>query len=254
MTRTRIYLIIQAALCVLLVVLLCVSAATIYREGSARKAEHPLEPIYTREIAAEKFAPIAPLFFAAVGLMIAGLVLGIRDEGARKPVGDPELNRDLVVGRVSQPSDDMRRARGAQKRWLVIGWAAFAACMLPILIYMVDPAHFPLEDLEGMFYSLIRVLIPWTAVGLGALAVCSSMRKGFVLRETEAAQARLKEERAAGVKPEPKAAPQPGSAVALQIALIAVAIGLIVVGTFNGSARDVLYKAINICTECVGLG
>ena len=41
---------------------------------------------------------------------------------------------------------------------------------------------------------------------------------------------------------------------ALQIALIGIAIGLIVVGVFNGSARDVLYKAINICTECVGLG
>ncbi|MBR2797822.1 MAG: thioredoxin [Clostridia bacterium] len=40
----------------------------------------------------------------------------------------------------------------------------------------------------------------------------------------------------------------------LQIALVVIAIGLIVAGVFNGSARDVLYKAINICTECVGLG
>lgn len=60
MTRVRIYLILQTALCVLLVVLLSVTAVTIYREGVARKAERPLESIYTREIAAEKFAPIAP--------------------------------------------------------------------------------------------------------------------------------------------------------------------------------------------------
>ena len=32
------------------------------------------------------------------------------------------------------------------------------------------------------------------------------------------------------------------------------AITLIVVGIINGSARDTLYKAITICTECVGLG
>ena len=254
MTRTRIYLIIQAVLCILLVVLLSVSAVTIYREGAARKAERPLESIYTREIAAEKFAPIAPLFFAAIGLMIAGLVLGIRDEGADKPVGDPQSKRDLVVARVSQPSDEMRKARSEQKRWLLIGWAAFALCMVPILIYMANSSHFPLEDLEGMFYGLIRVLIPWTAMGLGALVVCSGMRERCVLRETEAAQARLKEEREAGVKAEPKPAPQARSVGALQIALIAVAIGLIVAGVFNGSARDVLYKAINICTECVGLG
>ena len=170
------------------------------------------------------------------------------------PSGDPEVRRDLVVARVSQPSEDMREARSGQKRWLLIGWAAFALCMLPILIYMVDPAHFPLEDLEGMFYGLIRVLIPWTAVGLGALAVCSGMREKCVLRETEAAQARLKEERKPASSPSRRPRRGPGSTVALQIALIAVAIGLIVVGVFNGSARDVLYKAINICTECVGLG
>ena len=35
MTRTRIYLIMQAILCVLLVVLLSLSAVTIYREASA---------------------------------------------------------------------------------------------------------------------------------------------------------------------------------------------------------------------------
>ena len=35
---------------------------------------------------------------------------------------------------------------------------------------------------------------------------------------------------------------------------IAAAAVLIVLGALNGSALDVLYKAINICTECVGLG
>ena len=28
----------------------------------------------------------------------------------------------------------------------------------------------------------------------------------------------------------------------------------IVIGMFNGGMDDVLYKAINICTECIGLG
>jgi len=40
----------------------------------------------------------------------------------------------------------------------------------------------------------------------------------------------------------------------LRIAIIAAALILIVIGTVNGGARDVLYKAINICTECIGLG
>ncbi|MBQ8324841.1 MAG: thioredoxin [Clostridia bacterium] len=36
------------------------------------------------------------------------------------------------------------------------------------------------------------------------------------------------------------------------LALIAVA--LIVLGRTSGGAADVLTKAINICTECIGLG
>ena len=65
---------------------------------------------------------------------------------------------------------------------------------------------------------------------------------------------RLKEEKAQGIAPEPKAVPQPKSKGAIQAILVVAAIALMIVGVFNGSARDVLYKAITICTECVGLG
>ena len=40
----------------------------------------------------------------------------------------------------------------------------------------------------------------------------------------------------------------------LQAVIVIAAIFLIIAGVVNGSARDVLYKAANICTECVGLG
>lgn len=40
----------------------------------------------------------------------------------------------------------------------------------------------------------------------------------------------------------------------MQILILISALGFIIAGIFNGSASDVLYKAVNICTECVGLG
>lgn len=254
MTRSKLYLALQAAVCIALVVLLSLSAISIYREGSARKAEHPMESVYTPGEVAGKFAPIAPLLFAGLGLLIAGLVLGAKDENADKPVTDAELNRDLVIARVAQPSEAMLTEQRAQRRLAWIGWAVFALCMVPILIYIMNPAHFPEADLEGMFFSLLRVFLPWTAVGLGALAVTAALSEKSILRETEAAQAQLKAEKAAGIVAAPQSADMQKKTILPQAIIIVAAVILIIAGVFNGSARDVLYKAITICTECVGLG
>ena len=41
---------------------------------------------------------------------------------------------------------------------------------------------------------------------------------------------------------------------ATRLVLAALALLFIILGVMNGGARDVLVKAINICTECIGLG
>lgn len=41
---------------------------------------------------------------------------------------------------------------------------------------------------------------------------------------------------------------------ALKLALFALAAALTVLGIINGGMRDVFVKAVNICTECIGLG
>ena len=254
MTRAKVYLILQTVLCVLLVVLLSASAIGIYRDGMARRAENPRAAVYSREIAADRFAPIAPLAFIAVGMLIAGLVVGVRDENGEKPVKDSELARDLAVARVARPSPAMTGERAVQRRLSLAGWGVFAACMVPVAIYLVNPDHFPLDDLEGMFYALIRVFLPWVIVGIGALAVTSAMREKHVLLETEAAREQMKQEKAEGVQPPTADPPKPRNHGAIRAILIVAALAFIVLGAFNQSARDVLYKAITICTECVGLG
>ena len=40
----------------------------------------------------------------------------------------------------------------------------------------------------------------------------------------------------------------------VRVLILCAAIGCIVLGALNGGLRDVLIKAINICTECIGLG
>ena len=40
----------------------------------------------------------------------------------------------------------------------------------------------------------------------------------------------------------------------IRVVILILAVGLIALGIFNGSARAVLSKAITICSECIGLG
>ena len=254
MKKSKVYLILQTLACIALVALMSATSISIYREGAARKAQNPLECIYTPEIVAQKMAPIAPLLFVALGLMIAGLILGVKDEDAEKPVKDAEWARNLTIARVSRPSDDMLREQAAQCRLKWIGRGAFALCMVPIALFLSRPANLPVEDPEVMFHGLIRVFLPWTAVGLGALCVTAVMREKSVLRETEAARMRMKEERAEGMSASPAPATPAKRHGIIQAVVIVAAVVCIIAGIFNGSARDVLYKAITICTECVGLG
>lgn len=46
----------------------------------------------------------------------------------------------------------------------------------------------------------------------------------------------------------------PGTLKRVRIALFVLAAVFVAAGIFNGSMEDMLIKAINICTECVGLG
>ena len=96
MTRTKLFLIVQAVLCAVIAVLLAAGALSLYLDGAAKQAEGDLfYYMFTRERAGAKLAPVLPLIFCAFGLTIAGVILGIKDENAEKPVRDEKLLRDL---------------------------------------------------------------------------------------------------------------------------------------------------------------
>ena len=204
MAEKKTYLIVQSVLCVLLCVLLAASAVSIYREGVAHRAEDPMASIYTREKTAEKFKPIAPLFFGAIGMTVAGWILAVKDENADKPVMDAEIVRNLTVSRVKTPSEAMLEEQKKQKQLALTGWGLFALCMVPIAIYVLNGKHFkhfPDGNLEEMIAALAIHVFPWIILGLGCLSISSILQEKSIQRETAAAQEQLKAEKAPADKP-----------------------------------------------------
>ena len=246
---------------------------------------------FAREKAAAALMPILPLFLLSFAMTVYGLVKGIEDEKADKPVQDVERARDLVCARVAQPSEEMAKERGLQKKLLLGGWIGFAVCMIPILLYITNGAHFALTDAEGLDHSIVSMIayvVPWTVLGLACLIVTTVLQGKSMQREADAATALMKEAAAAKAAEAAKAgaesaktaeapsadaesakAPSASKAAAplyntspetahrrviIRRVLLVAAVIFVVLGVQNGSMKDVLVKAIRICTECVGLG
>ena len=267
MSKSKIFLIVQSALCVLIAILLSASVIRIFLDGSAwQAAGHPADWIYSREKVAAALTPILPLILISIAMTVFGLVKGVKDEDADKPVQDTELMRDLRCARIAEPSEEMAKERGLQKKLKIGGWIGFAVCMVPIFLYVTNKAHFALADAEGLDQSilaLIAFVVPWTAIGLACLSVTTILQERSMQREIDAAAALLKENKDAAkaqvpVKAESTLHNTPEATVRnrvlLRRILMAAAVVFIILGVMNGSMKDVLVKAIKICTECVGLG
>ena len=87
MNGKKIILILQAVVCIVLALWLAVGAVAIWVEGSARKAEDPLESIYTAENVGARLGQILPAILLSLCLMAAGILLGVKDPRADQPAG-----------------------------------------------------------------------------------------------------------------------------------------------------------------------
>ena len=172
----------------------------------------------------------------------------------------------------------MAKERALQKKLQLGGWIGFAVCMIPILLYITNGAHFALTDAEGLDHSIVSMVafvVPWTVIGLACLVVATVLQGRSIQREADAATALIKEAAAAkaaeAASADASAAKAPAAAKAgaplyntspetarrrilIRRVLLVAAVIFVVLGVQNGSMKDVLVKAIRICTECVGLG
>ena len=130
---------------------------------------------------------------------------------------------------------------------------------------LANLAHPDAAGLDSSLIALVTFIAPWIVIGLASLAITTVLRGKSMQRESEAASARIKEEKEAGTSKDPDAVRRdsmlyntpPETArrrVLIRRVLMIAAVCFIGMGILNGSMKDVLVKAIRICTECVGLG
>ena len=211
---------------------------------------------FSRERVAAAFAPIAVPVLATLGLVIIGFVLDLclpKDNKKAKSVVQYSmlLHRLQSKANLAQANDQTKTAIFAQRRsrrlHKLITAALLAIGSIVFLVYALQESSFHASEINDSIIRATAVLIPCMAVPFGYGIFTAYHARISAKKEIALLKA----------LPSMAAEPTVQTETAVNIArgvLLCAGMALLLYGLFTGGTADVLTKAINICTECVGLG
>ncbi len=123
------------------------------------------------------------------------------------------------------------------------------------LIYAINGKHFHNVEINSSMIQAMKLFIPCLLVPFGYGIFTAYYCKASIRREIDLVKQALADgcTRPAAQTVSPAPASQSWT-VYVKAAIVVIALALMLFGGLNGGTRDVLGKAVNICTECVGLG
>ena len=240
---------------VIVVLLLGWQCVGLYRAGNSPEnldgnGVH-LTPVFSVEKVAARLEPLRPVLAAYVLLVAAALVLQAGEKPARETGRmTPENRLRLVRARTGALPEAAAAEERFRRRLRVGTGAVVVACAAVSLGYLLDGNHFVSWELEAVMAQLLVHVAPPVVLAFAAL-IAASLACG---RSVERELAALRGAPGTSVQATSPKKAVPWVRSGLRLVLYAVAVAFIVLGVMNGGLRDVLVKAINICTECIGLG
>lgn len=242
------------AICVLLVLaLLAWQCIDIYAVGNAPENRDDkgvyVQSVYRMEDVSARLSALAWPLGGCAGVIVlsASLHAACTKNRPAKAAISAENRLRLMKARVSElPA--AAAAEEKKRRVLTLGCGlAVVSMSIPALVYLLTRANFTDQELEPVMGRMLLHVGPWVVLSFAAVIGVSLGCKASMEREL----AVLKDAPRGKADPaEPRKLP----VQKIRIALYLLAVLFIVLGVMNGGWYDVLVKAINICTECIGLG
>ncbi len=254
-----IYGILVSAVIIIAGICFIVSCVGIYNSGD--------EP-YSREIVAAAFSRIAVPVYLCLALVIGGFILNLAfpsDKEKLRAVSSDSLSLARLYRRTALDRCDeaLRRSIAKENRsrklHLLISAALLVIGCVLFLTYALNFEHFHPTEMNASMISAMKLLIPCLAIPFGYIVFTAYFNRNSIRRELDL----VRQANAGGAKKETAhddcdaqqtTVKREKFVFAVRCAILMIGLGLAILGIVTGGMADVLAKAINICTECIGLG
>lgn len=218
----------------------------IYRSGG--------EQLFTPEKVAAAFsavtAPVYVFLALTTGAFLLEAVLPPRPR-AKNAANPSMLHARLAAGADMtycgpQLKAAILRHQKQRRAVTATGFGILGICTAVFLCYALNSSHFHATDINGSMLRAMAWMLPCLAVPfLYAVFAAYFCKKSLV------AECALLKTVPKAKEPAPAKLPSGGW---VKWVVLGAAAAVLLYGFFAGGTADVLTKAINICTECVGLG
>ena len=246
----RIYNLLFSIVIVIAGICLIIGVLTIYNSGD--------QP-FSRESVAATFSTIAfPVYLTLVMAVISFVweILSPSDKEKDPNTKDyPALlsnlynKKDFANGELSV-QEEIQGLWKNRKTLVIIRTVLLVVCSGIFLLYALNSANFHQSEINGSMINAMKVLVPCSFVSFAYALFVAIHNEKSLQKEIELA----KKLPALEVSTENEIIGEEKNLRPYRNAILIASIILIVYGFLNNGTIDVLAKAINICTECIGLG
>lgn len=219
---------------------------------------------YSRELCGKYLGQILIVIILWVLLIIAGYIyFYIRDNEKKilsKTTNMTKLNSllritpDFTNENLSKEYELIKKEEKKRKIAKIINLCVLVICAIMGLCYLLNIKHFESTgNVINQAANMALYLLPWVIIAFVSFLLTTLYEEKSAKITIELVKLVIK----ADGRKISNYIENKNKKLAINIArgvIIAIAVIFIIVGINNGGAKDVLHKAINICTECIGLG
>lgn len=246
----RIYNILFSMVLVAAGICLIIGDLTIYNSGD--------QP-FSRESVAATFSTIAfPVYLALVMTVISFVwefFSPSEKEKAPKAKDYPALletlyNRKDFAKADASVQEEIKALWRNRKLHIIIRTIVLIVCSVIFLFYALNSANYHQSEINASMIQAMKLLVPCSLISFGYALFVSYHNEKSYQKEIELIKALpslTSKEDCEIVSGEKNINPY-------RNAILIASLILVIYGLLNGGTVDVLAKAINICTECIGLG